>query len=392
MRLRTRMAAAAVPFLVLAAMCGVRAIDAGIRDESERPRARDIGIEVGSLPTGSLNAITDVPGVKVGHKTIVKGDDIRTGVTVILPHGGNLFTEKVSGAVFVGNGFGKAAGISQVQELGTIETPIGLTSTLNVPEVSAALMEYTLAMRGNESVRSVNPIVGETNDGYLNDIRKRPVSARDVLDAIRAASPGPVEEGSVGAGTGTRCFGFKGGIGTSSRIVETATGSYTVGSLVQTNFGGLLQINGAPVGREMDMRGGPSRQEGGSCIIVVATDAQLDSSSLERMAKRAVYAMARTGSSYSHGSGDYAIAFSTARRSLHGSRAEDPAIEGDALNPFFLAVQEVTEEAIYNSLLKAKTVCGWDDHCADEIPVDRVVEICRRYNVLEYSKRFQTGK
>jgi D-aminopeptidase len=390
MRIRSGMAAAAVPFLVLA--LGPGQADDGIRGAPERPRARDIGLEIGVLPTGSFNAITDVPGVTVGHKTIIEGDDIRTGVTVILPHSGNIFRNKVPGAVFVGNGFGKAAGISQVQELGTIETPIGLTSTLNVPEVSAALMEYTLSLSGNESVRSVNPVVGETNDGHLNNIRKRPVCAGDVFDAIRAASPGPVGEGSVGAGTGTRCLGFKSGIGTSSRIVETAARSYTLGALVQTNFGGLLQINGAPVGREMGTNKGPRRREGGSCIIVLATDAPLDAPSLERMAKRAVYAMARTGSFYSHGSGDYAIAFSTAGASQQAAKRDGGAIAGEALNPLFLAVQEATEEAIYNSLLKATTVCGWNGHCADEIPIDRVIEICRRYNVLDYSNRFQTGK
>lgn len=388
-RLSLKRTSAIAVLFVFSVACGGN--EGGAGDSKERPRAREIGIEVGLIQPGLLNAITDVPGVMVGHKTIIESTDIRTGVTVVLPHGGNIFAEKVPGAVFVGNGFGKAAGISQIQELGTIETPIALTSTLNVPEVAGALIEYTLGMAGNESVRSVNPVVGETNDGYLNNIRKRPVTAQDVFEAVHAASPGPVGEGSVGAGTGTRCFGFKGGIGTSSRIVSVGSGSYTVGALVQSNFGGMLQINGAPVGREMERNHGESQQEGGSCIIVIATDAPLGPDSLERIAKRAIYAMARTGSAYANGSGDYAIAFSTMRERQAGAHP-NAGITGDELNPFFLAVQEVTEEAIYNSLLKATTVCGWNGHCADEIQVDRVVEICRRYNVLDYSNRFQTGK
>jgi D-aminopeptidase len=358
-----------------------------------RPRARDIGIEVGILPTAPLNAITDVPGIRVGHRTRIEKDDIRTGVTVIIPHGGNLFRDKVPAAIFVGNGFGKAVGISQIRELGTIETPIALTSTLNVPEAAAALIEYTLNMEGNDEVMSVNPVVGETNDGFLNDIRSRSVTEEDVFTAIRNASGGQVEEGSVGAGTGTRCLGFKGGIGTSSRMAVSMGDSFTVGVLVQTNFGGMLQINGAPVGREMGRGRGSSEREAGSCIIVTATDAPLSSVSLERVARRALFAMARTGSFFSNGSGDYAIAFSTgfvgSERSGAGSRR---LIEGNDLNPIFLAVQEATEEAIYNSLLKAKSVCGRNGHCAEAIPVDEVVRICRHYRVLDFSKRFQTGK
>jgi len=387
-------AARAVTPVIGALACLALAVPAGrAGDRNVRPRAREIGIEVGILQPGALNAITDVPDVRVGHRTRMEGDDIRTGVTVIIPHGGNLFEDKVPAAVFVGNGFGKAAGISQVCELGTIETPIALTSTLNVPEVSAALIEYTLSRDGNEEVMSVNPVVGETNDGFLNDIRSRPVVREDVLQAIRDASGGPVEEGSVGAGTGTRCFGFKGGIGTSSRIVESSGRSYTVGVLVQTNFGGLLQINGAPVGRELQMGDSPVRQEAGSCIIVVATDAPLSSASLERIAKRTLFAMARTGSSFSNGSGDYAIAFSTGF--ARSGRNEDESlreIRGNDLNPLFLAVLEATEEAIYNSLLRATTVCGRNGHCAEAIPVEEVVRICRYYRVLDLSRRFQTGK
>ena len=383
------------PCIVLIAIaCPATVGPAGhARTGSERPRARDVGIEVGILPVGSLNAITDVPGVAVGHRTRIEGKDVRTGVTVIVPHGGNIFREKVPGAVFVGNGFGKAAGVSQIGELGTIETPIALTSTLSVPEAAAALIEYTLDQGGNEKVLSVNPVVGETNDGYLNDIRGRHITREDVLEAIRDASTGPVDEGSVGAGTGTRCFGFKGGIGTSSRTIESSGDTFTVGVLVQTNFGGMLTINGAPVGREIEARGEPSGNDAGSCIIVVATDAPLSAASLGRVAKRAVYAMARTGSHYSNGSGDYAIAFSTGF--VEGARdGEDRRrlLEGNDLNPIFLAAMEATEEAIYNSLFGATTVCGRNGRCAEAIPIEEVVEICRRYGVLDFSKRFQTGK
>ncbi len=362
----------------------------------ERPRARDLKIEVGILQPGRLNAITDVPGVMVGHETVIRDPGIRTGVTVILPHGGNIFEEKVPGAVFVGNGFGKASGVTQIQELGTIETPIALISTLNVAEAVAALVEYTLRLEGNASVKSVNAVVGETNDGYLNDIRKRPIAKQDVLAAIHDAKSGPVAEGSVGAGTGTRCLGFKGGIGTSSRLVHSGTDTYTVGVLVQSNFGGILQINGAPVGRELGIHYEPPAIEKGSCIIIVATDAPLSAASLERMAKRAVYAMGRTGAIYSNGSGDYAIAFSTRGIGSNESRSESlqdrfETIEGSALTPLFLAVQEATEESIYNSLLKATTVCGDGGRCSEAIPIERVVEICGKYNVLEYSERFRPG-
>jgi len=362
----------------------------------KRPRAREMGIEVGILPPGQFNAITDVPGVLVGHATVDRGADVRTGVTIVMPHGGNLFREKVRAGAFVGNGFGKAAGLSQVQELGTIETPIGLTSTLNVPEVSAALIDYTLGRPGNEDVTSVNPVVGETNDGYLNAIRLRPVRAEDALSAIANARSGPVEEGSVGAGRGTVCFGFKGGIGTASRVVETGAGAFTVGALVQANFGGILQVNGAPIGRELGKYYRPPDAERGSCIIIIATDAPCGSVSLERMAKRAIAAMARTGAIFSNGSGDYAIAFSSNERLRVRLDRSSPAprcaeIEGDALTPFFLAVQEATEEAIYNALLTAESVCGWRGRCVEAIPVDSVGAICEKYGVLHLSRKLPTA-
>jgi D-aminopeptidase len=335
---------------------------------SGRPRAVDIGLVVGTLPPGPLDAITDVPGVRVGHATLIRGETVRTGVTVVLPHGGNLFREKVPGAVVVGNGFGKLAGSTQVNELGEIETPIALTSTLNVPRVADALLDYMLALPGNEQVRSINPLVAETNDGYLNDIRGRHVGRAEVLRAIETARGGPVEEGAVGAGAGTVAFGFKGGIGTASR----QTGGYTVGVLVQTNFGGDLRMNGAPLGREMAAR--PRNSGDGSCIMVVATDAPLDTRNLRRMAARTMLGMARTGSSGSNGSGDYGIAFSTAR---------NPAalLGNDEVSPLFLAVIEATEEAIYNSMLKAVTTSG-NGHTVPALPIDRTREILRKYGAV----------
>ncbi|UCF07082.1 MAG: P1 family peptidase [bacterium] len=359
----------------------------GGEENASRPRLRDIGVTIGFLPVGKFNAITDVPGVRVGHTTINRGDEIRTGVTAIVPHGGNVFREKVPAAVFVGNGFGKLAGLSQVQELGTIETPIILTSTLNVPEAMAALMEYTLGLPGNEAVRSVNPVVGETNDGYLNNIRLRPVTKEDILDAVQTAREGPVPEGSVGAGRGTQCLGFKGGIGTASRKVETGGGEYTVGVLVQSNFGGTLTVNGAPVGKVLGRRPSLHTDRKGSCMIVLATDAPVDSRPLERMARRAIYAMARTGAIYSNGSGDYAIAFSThplLRVSGDGRRIRAVKdLAGSELTPLFLAVQEATEEAILNSIVRAETVCGWKGHCSEAISIERLVEICRNHRATD---------
>src|SRR5918998_3680873 len=310
------------PLLALSNLLALAALSAGAgtqtMTQNNRPRAREAGVRVGVLPAGALNAITDVAGVRVGHQTVARGDNVRTGVTAILPHGGNLFREKVPGAVFVGNGLGKRAGSTQVEELGEIETPILLTSTLSVPRVADALVEYMITLPGNEDVRSVNPLVGETNDGFLNDIRGRHVTREDVFAAIRAAREGAVEEGAVGAGTGTVAFGFKGGIGTSSRRLPVSLGGFTVGVLVQTNFGGVLTINGAPVGRELgryylkDELTAPANPADGSVIMVIATDAPLDARNLNRMAARAMMGLARTGASASNGSGDYAVAFSTA--------------------------------------------------------------------------------
>ena len=350
-----------------------------------RPRARDLGIAPGVFPPGALDAITDVPGVAVGHVTRIEGDHVRTGVTAIVPHPGNVFQEKVAGGVFVGNAFGKLAGSTQVDELGTIETPIVLTNTLSVGTAVEAVVRDTLGRPGNEDVRSVNALVGETNDGGLNDIRGGHVRPKDVVAAIRGAAPGPVEEGSVGAGTGTRCFGWKGGIGTASRKLPARYGGWILGVLVQTNFGGVLTIDGAPVGRELgryDFKPEGETRTAGSCMIVVATDAPLSPRDLERLAARAVFGLARTGSSYSHGSGDYAIAFSSApeARVRHGEAAPRARLllPGEALSPLFEAALEATEEAVYNSLFRATTVTG-NGGTAEAIPIDRVVGVLRRY-------------
>ena len=376
--------------------------------EAARPRARDIGLRVGVLPPGRLDAITDVEGVRVGHATVVKGDDVRTGVTAVVPHAGNLFREKVPAAVFVGNGFGKLAGSTQVEELGELETPILLTSTLNVPRAADALLDWMLGLPGNEDVRSVNPLVAETNDGQLNDIRGRHVGREEVFAALKGAKGGEVEEGSVGAGTGTVAFGFKGGIGTASRVVPARHGGYTVGVLVQTNYGGVLTINGAPVGRELgryylkdDLE--PARKVGqkkeqpssssnddradGSCIVVVATDAPLDARNLRRLAARAVLGLARTGSAATNGSGDYVIAFSTAaqNRIKHGDTAlrRVELLPNDALSPLFLACVEATEEAVYNSLLRATTVNGRGGARVEALPIERTIEILKKYKAIQ---------
>jgi len=366
---------------------------AATAQEATRPRARELGIAPGVFAPGPLNAITDVPGVRVGHFTLIEGDDIRTGATAIVPHGGNLFQEKVPAAIVVGNGFGKLIGSTQVNELGQLETPIILTNTLNVWEAAAALAEYTLALPGNENVHSVNPVVGETNDGGLNNIRKRPLQREHFLAALRSAASGPVEEGSVGAGTGTGAFNFKGGIGTASRRLPDAAGGYIVGVLVQTNFGGDLTIDGVPVGKELGRKVSRSsaEAEAGSCMIVVATDAPLDSRQLQRLARRAFAGMARTGASFSNASGDYAIAFSvaeSARIRLRSSAQQlsDPlwlisvTLLADPENsPLFQAVAEATEEAIYNSLLRATTVRGYQGHEAQAIPVDEVKRLLKKY-------------
>jgi len=371
--------------------------------EAKRPRAREAGVEVGILPPGPLNAITDVSGVMVGHQTQIRGDNVRTGLTVILPHNGNLFREKVPGAVFIGNAFGKLAGSTQVNELGEIETPIMLASTLNVPRVADATIDYMLALPGNEDVQSINPLVGETNDGYLNDIRGRHVGREEVFAAIKSARGGPVEEGTVGAGTGTVAFGFKGGIGTSSRKLPASLGGYTVGVLVQSNFGGILTINGAPVGRELGKyylkeqlgrttSGASNNSADGSIIIVIATDATIDHRNLQRLAARSMMGLARTGSSGSNGSGDYAIAFSVAPelriRNLPGTGDKKLSISllsNDAMSPLFLAVIEATEEAIYNSLFRATTITG-RGRTVEALPIDRTLEILRKHGALSKPK------
>jgi D-aminopeptidase len=384
----------------------------GSPQDKPRPRAREAGIIVGVLQPGELNSITDVAGVMVGHATLIRGENVRTGVTAILPHQGNLFREKVPGAVFIGNAFGKLAGSTQVNELGEIETPIMLTSTLNVPRVADALIDYMLGLPGNEDVQSINPLVGETNDGYLNDIRGRHVGREEVFAAIKNAYGGPVQEGAVGAGTGTVAFGFKGGIGTSSRKLPVSLGGYTIGVLVQTNFGGILTINGAPVGRELGRyylkeeldragRKPASNRESnrearptiapnsadGSVIMVIATDAPIDHRNLQRLAARSMMGLARTGAAGANGSGDYAIAFSTAPElristaPSRGSKSSVSLLSNDAMSPLFLAVIEATEEAIYNSLFRADTTTG-RGHTVEALPIDRTLEILRRHGSL----------
>ncbi|MCX6638256.1 MAG: P1 family peptidase [Acidobacteria bacterium] len=343
-------------------LCAACALGAEVR-----PRAREAGLVTGILPPGPLNAITDVAGVLVGHATLMRGRDVRTGVTAVLPHSGNLFREKVPGAVFIGNAFGKLAGSTQVNELGEIETPILLTSTLNVPRVADALIDYMLALKGNEDVRSINPLVGETNDGALNDIRGRHAGRDEVFAAIRDARAGPVEEGAVGAGTGTVCFGFKGGIGTSSR----RAGGYTLGALVQTNYGGQLRIAGVPVGELIGKNA--DAPAGGSVIVIVATDAPLEHRNLHRLGARAMAGLARTGSAFSNGSGDYVIAFSTARQGR--------PVSNDAMSPLFLAAMEATEEAVYNSLFRAVTMTG-NGRTVEALPLERTLDILRRHGAL----------
>ena len=354
--------------------------------QSARPRARDIGLAPGVLAPGTLNAITDVRGVRVGHTTLIVGDNVRTGVTVVVPHAGNVFQDKVPGAVFVGNAFGKLAGSTQVDELGTIETPIALTNTLSVGAVVEGLVRWTLQQGGNEQVRSVNAVVGETNDGGLNDIRGLHVRPEHVINALNSAREGVVEEGSVGAGTGTRAFSWKGGIGTSSRVLEARAGGYTVGVLVQSNYGGYLTMGGAPVGRSLAPERRSAQQEhDGSCMIIVATDAPLEARDLKRLAARAVYGLARTGSSYSNGSGDFAIAFSTAETLRVKFGVSTPqartVLPTDGVSSLFQAALEATEEAVYNSLLKATSVSGRGSS-AEAIPIDRLTEVLRRHRAI----------
>ena len=350
-------------------------------------RARELGIAPGILTPGHFNAITDVKGVAVGQKTLIVGDSIRTGVTVVIPHQGNLFQEKVPASIFVGNGFGKAIGTTQIVELGNIETPIALTNTLNAFLVANALVDYTLSIPENATIRSVNPIVGETNDGWLNDIRGRHVQSEHVQEAIKSASVGKVEEGNVGAGTGTRCLGFKGGIGTSSRVLPKEKGGYTVGVLVQTNFGGILTINGAPVGEELNnfyMAEDVPYVVDGSCMIIIATDAPLSARNLSRLAKRSFLAFGKVGSFSSNGSGDYSIAFSTHPdlRIPYNSKGKEkkiPDVPNDEMSPLFLAVVEASEEAIYNSLFMATDLTGQKGRVMKALPIEKTLEIMDKY-------------
>ncbi len=342
-------------------------------------RVREAGITIGVMKPGPLNAITDVAGVQVGHTTLIAGDSIRTGVTAILPHIGNLFQQKVPAAIYVGNGFGKLAGSTQVQELGNLETPIVLTNTVSVPVAMQAVIQYTLQQKGNEKVQSVNALVGETNDGYLNDIRGMHVNPEHVVSAFANAKGGAVAEGNVGAGTGTVCFGFKGGIGTASRKLPASLGGYTVGVLVQTNFGGVLQINGEPVGKNMGkfyLSDKLNDTPDGSCMIVVATDAPLDARNLQRLAKRAFMGLAKAGGIASNGSGDYVIAFSTdstlrVPHSTSGRSLTQTILHNEAVSPLFMAAIEATEEAILNSLFMAETMKGKDGRVVEALPVGR---------------------
>ena len=353
---------------------------------AQSSRARDLGIEIGILPTGGLNAITDVAGVRVGHYTLVQDQGVRTGVTAILPHPRNIFQEKVPAAMYLGNGFGKLMGYSQVEELGNIETPIVLTNTLSVPMAAEGLIRYTLDLAGNEEVRSVNPIVGETNDGRLNDIRGRHIKPEHILEAIQAADTGPVSEGAIGAGTGTICFGFKGGIGTASRKLPTELGGYTLGVLVQSNFGGVLEIDGIPVGVELEQyylqnRLSPKDSADGSIMVVVATDAPLGARNLKRLAKRAIMGIAKTGGIASNGSGDYVIAFSTHEQnfipySTDSSLYQPVRLHNAEMSPLFLATIEATEEAIINSLFAAS---DFDYRGVKGLPINRVKELIKTY-------------
>ncbi len=357
----------------------------------QRARARDLGVKPGVFPTGRNNAITDVVGVRVGHATLVQGDSVRTGVTAILPHEGNLFLDRVPAALHVGNGFGKLLGATQLAELGELESPILLTCTLCVWNAADALIGWMLEQPGMENVRSINPLVAETNDGTLNAIRSRPIGAKEVRAALAAAASGVVLEGSVGAGTGTIAFGWKGGIGTSSRVLPAPLGGWTVGVLVQSNFGGILQVLGAPVGRELGQYAfkretqAANERGDGSIVMVVATDAPMSDRNLRRVAARAIMGLSRTGSSASNGSGDYAIAFSTSprvRRANNAQRLTTEELGNDEMSGVFEATVEATEEAIYNSLFQATTVSG-SGHTAEAIPLDKVRQILAKYHVAD---------
>lgn len=364
--------------------------------QEKRSRARELGITTGILPTGKWNAITDVPGVKVGHTSVIQGDNVRTGVTAIIPHEGNIFQDKVAAAVYVGNGFGKMMGISQIQELGNIETPILLTNTLNAPKAADALIDYMIKLPGNERVRSVNSVIGETNDGGLNDIRGRHVQAEHVLQSLTKATSGPVAEGNVGAGVGTETLGFKGGIGTASRKLPASKGGYTVGVLVQSNFGGVLQINGAPVGRELQnfymMEKKEPYKADGSCMIIIATDAPLSSRNLERLAKRSYISFGNVGGFSSNGSGDYSIAFSTnpAVRVPYNNKNQIEMdvkdVHNDELSALFMAVWEATEEAMLNSMFMAEDMTGINNRTVKALPIKETLEILKKYNALNHDK------
>ena len=358
---------------------------------AQRARARDLGVKPGVFPPGTLNAITDVAGVRVGQTTVIEGDSVRTGVTAILPHSGNVFLDRVPAALHVGNGFGKITGVTQLRELGELETPIVLTCTLCVWKAADALAAWMLEQPGMQNVRSINPVVAETNDGTLNDIRARPITAAQVRAALESASTGPVAEGSVGAGTGTVAFGWKGGIGTSSRVLPQSLGGWTVGVLVQTNFGGIFQVLGAPVGKELGQYAfkrdaeSPGERGDGSCVMVVATDAPLSDRNLERVAARAIMGLARTGSSAANGSGDYVLAFSTStkvRRRFDARQLETEELANEQMSGLFEATVEATEEAIYDSMFEATTVTG-NGHTVQAIPLDKVRAVLEKYHVSE---------
>lgn len=375
---------------------------AGIACADERPRARDIGLAVGVFPPGKLNAITDVTGVKVGHATIIDGDDIRTGVTAIVPGPGNLYTHPMPAWIHVGNGYGKLIGETQAREFGEIETPILLTCTLCVWSAANALKDWVYEQPGMGE-HTVNPVVGETNDSRVNNMWADPVQREHVFEALAAASDGPVEEGSVGAGTGTQAFGWKGGIGTSSRVLPESLGGFTIGALVQTNYGGVLAMNGAPVGRELEdyayrrelEAGEEKNHEDGSIMMLIATDAPLTARSLDRLAMRAMMGLARTGSFASNGSGDYVIAFST-HPAVRRPRESDtpvtaPSLVNASMSPLFAAAAEATEEAIYNAILKATTVSS-SRGTLEAIPIDEVVQILSKYNTLNWDSKISPGK
>lgn len=346
-------------------------------------RMRDYGITTGVFKTGKNNAITDVPGVTVGHVTCIVGNDIRTGVTAIVPHQGNIYQQKVPAGFFAGNAYGKLAGSTQIKELGNIETPVIFTNTLNVAEGISGLVEYTLKQPGNENVKSVNAVVGETNDGELNDIRARHITKEMVIEAIEEAKDGPVEEGVVGAGTGTVAFGFKGGIGTASRVLPNSLGGYTVGVIVQSNYGGVLEIAGVPVGQLLErynFRKNVMQDVDGSCMMLVITDAPVDSRNLERMAKRAMMGLAKTGGIASNGSGDYVIALSVNKENLVTDDKpfyESKVLKNDDMSPLFLATIEATAEALWNSLFAAKEVKGYKGNIVKPIPVEKIVKFIK---------------